>query len=155
MMKSLIVVISLFLGSAAFAANVEVYQFEDPAEEKIYKELISELRCLVCQNQNIADSNAELAQDMRAKTYDLVRQGMSKSEVGEFMSEGYGDFVLYKPPFNAKTAILWVGPFLTFVLAIWLMLRTIRARRAENETASISDEQLNEAASLLTKDKDQ
>jgi len=139
----------------ALAANIEVYKFEDPAQEAIYKELISELRCLVCQNQNIADSNAELAQDMRAKTYDLVRQGMSKAEVGDFMAERYGDFVLYKPPFNAKTAVLWVGPFLIFVVAIWLMLRTIRARRAENETATIAEEQLSEAASLLEKDKDQ
>ncbi len=69
------------------------------------------------------------------------------------MAERYGDFVLYKPPFNATTALLWVGPFLLFFIAIWLMLRTIRARRADNETATLSQEQLKEASQLLDKDK--
>jgi cytochrome c-type biogenesis protein CcmH len=152
-MKSLILALALMLGGSAMAANIEVYKFEDPEQEEIYKDLIGELRCLVCQNQNIADSNAELAQDMRRKTYELVKAGKDKGEVADFMAERYGDFVLYKPPFNATTALLWVGPFLLFFIAIWLMLRTIRARRADNETATLSQEQLNEASQLLDKDK--
>jgi cytochrome c-type biogenesis protein CcmH len=154
-MKSLILALSLVLGCSAFATNVEVYKFDDPAKEKTYKELIGELRCLVCQNQNIADSNSELATDMRRKTYELVNSGMDKREVSEFMAQRYGDFVLYKPPFKASTAILWVGPFILFVAAIWLMLRTIRARRVENEAAMLSENQLNEAAKLLNDDKAQ
>jgi len=152
-MKSFILALALMLGGSAMAANIEVYQFEDPEQEAIYKDLIGELRCLVCQNQNIADSNAELAQDMRRKTYELVKSGKDKGEVAEFMAERYGDFVLYKPPFNATTALLWVGPFLLFFIAIGLMLRTIRARRADNETATLSQEQLKEASQLLDKDK--
>ena len=80
-MKALILTLSLLLTGVSYAANVEVYRFDDPNQEQIYKELTAELRCLVCQNQNIADSNAELAQDMRRKTYELVSSGMSKAEV--------------------------------------------------------------------------
>ena len=152
-MKRFLLALLLVMGSSAMAANIEVYKFEDPEQEAIYKDLIGELRCLVCQNQNIADSNAELAQDMRRKTYELVKEGKDKGEVAEFMAERYGDFVLYKPPFNATTALLWVGPFLLFFIAIGLMLRTIRARRADNETATLSQEQLKEASKLLDKDK--
>lgn len=152
-MKSLLFALALLLGSSAMAANIEVYKFEDPEQEAIYKDLIGELRCLVCQNQNIRDSNAELAQDMRRKTYELVKSGKDKGEVAEFMAERYGDFVLYKPPFNATTALLWVGPFAFFFIAIWLMLRTIRARCADNETATLSQEQLKEASKLLDNDK--
>jgi len=152
-MKILLFALTLLLGSNAMAANIEVYKFEDPEQEAIYKDLIGELRCLVCQNQNIADSNAELAQDMRRKTYELVKSGKDKREVADFMAERYGDFVLYKPPFNATTALLWVGPFAFFFIAVWLMLRTIRARRADNETATLSQEQLKEASKLLDNDK--
>lgn len=151
-MKTWLAALMLLTGSA-LASNIEVYKFDDPQQEAIYKQLTEELRCLVCQNQNIADSNAELAQDMRHKTYKLIKQGMSKSEIADYMAERYGDFVLYKPPFKASTALLWVGPFVIFFVAIWLMLRTIRARRADNEAASLSEEQLREAASLLD-DKD-
>jgi len=154
-MKQLLLAACLLLGSWTHAANVEVYQFDDPEQEQIYKELTGELRCLVCQNQNIADSNAELAQDMRHKTYTLIKQGMSKREIADYMAERYGDFVLYKPPFSGKTLVLWVGPFVIFFLAIWLMLRTIRARRADNETDKLSEAQLKEAAELLDSDKDQ
>jgi len=152
-MKSFILALALMLGGSAMAANIEVYKFEDPEQEEIYKDLIGELRCLVCQNQNIADSNAELAQDMRRKTYELVKAGKDKGEVADFMAERYGDFVLYKPRFNATTALLWVGPFLLFFIAIWLMLRTIRVRRADNETATLSQEQLKEASKLLDNNK--
>lgn len=152
-MKQLIMILVLLLGSSTFASKIEVYQFEDPDKEADYKELVEELRCLVCQNQNIADSNAELAQDMRRKTYDLLQSGKNKGEIADYMAERYGDFVLYKPRFKASTLVLWVGPFVMFLIAIWLMLRTIRARRADNETATLSEEQLTEASKLLDNDK--
>jgi len=152
-MRNLIFFLSLLLGSNVFASKIEVYKFEDPEKEADYKELVEELRCLVCQNQNIADSNAELAQDMRRKTYDLLQSGKNKQEVADYMAERYGDFVLYKPRFKASTAVLWIGPFVMFFIAIWLMLRTIRARRAENETATLSEDQLKEASKLLDNDK--
>lgn len=142
--------ISLLIIGLAHASTVEVYQFDDPAQEKIYKALVEELRCLVCQNQNIADSNAELAQDMRRKTYELIQQGQTKQQIANYMATRYGDFVLYKPPFKAKTAILWIAPFVLMALAVWFLIRTIRARRTQDETSQLSTQQLQEAAELLS-----
>lgn len=140
--------------AAVHAGGIEVYNFDDKAQENVYKELVDELRCLVCQNQNISASNAELAQDMRKKTVQLLKEGKSKGEITEFMSQRYGDFVLYKPPFKASTAVLWIAPFAFFIIAIWLMLRTIRARKQENELSELSDDQVKQAASLLQSNSD-
>lgn len=150
-MKLVVLLFSLLLSISAQAA-IDVYKFDDPKKEKIYLELTDELRCLVCQNQNIAGSNAELAVDMRRKTYEMVSAGQSKQQVADYMADRYGDFVLYKPPFKASTAVLWIGPFIILAVSIWLMLRVIRNRREEHETASVSGEQLAEAARLLNKE---
>ena len=150
-MKLVVLLFSLLLSISTQAA-IDAYKFDDPKKEKIYHELTDELRCLVCQNQNIAGSNAELAVDMRRKTYEMVSAGQSKQQVADYMAERYGDFVLYKPPFKASTAVLWVGPFVILAASIWLMLRVIHNRREDNETTSVSDEQLAEAARLLNKE---
>jgi len=150
-MKLVVLLFSLLLSISAQAA-IDAYKFDDPRKEKIYHELTDELRCLVCQNQNIAGSNAELAVDMRRKTYEMVSAGQSKQQVADYMADRYGDFVLYKPPFKASTAVLWIGPFIILAVSIWLMLRVIRNRREEHETASVSGEQLAEAARLLNKE---
>jgi cytochrome c-type biogenesis protein CcmH len=150
-MKLVVLLFSLLLSISAQAA-IDAYKFDDPKKEKIYHELTDELRCLVCQNQNIAGSNAELAVDMRRKTYEMVIAGQSKQQVADYMADRYGDFVLYKPPFKASTAVLWIGPFIILAVSIWLMLRVIRNRREEHETASVSGEQLAEAARLLNKE---
>jgi len=150
-MKLVALLFSLLLSISAQAA-IDAYKFDDPQKEKIYHELTDELRCLVCQNQNIAGSNAELAVDMRRKTYEMVSAGQSKQQVADYMADRYGDFVLYKPPFKASTAVLWIGPFIILAVSIWLMLRVIRNRREEHETASVSGEQLAEAARLLNKE---
>ena len=97
----------LLAGMPAFAA-VEVHEFDDPVQEARYKKLIAELRCLVCQNQNLADSNAELAQDLRNKTYEMVRAGQSDEDIIGYMVQRYGDFVLYRPPLKATTVLLWL-----------------------------------------------
>ena len=111
--------------------RVEVHQFENPAQEARYKQLIEELRCLVCQNQNLADSNAELAQDMRRITYEMVREGKSNAQVVSYMVERYGDFVLYRPPFQTSTLMLWIGPFLILGAAVLVLVLFIRRRSAE------------------------
>ncbi len=119
----------LLCGSLSLAQATEQYQFSDQAQEHRYLSLIQELRCLVCQNQNIADSNAELAQDMRRKTYELVRQGYTRQQVADFMAARYGNFVLYDPPFNAATALLWLAPLALLILAIVGVLRYIRQHK--------------------------
>jgi cytochrome c-type biogenesis protein CcmH len=143
-----ILILLLGVVVATAQARVEVHTFDSPEQEARYNQLIDELRCLVCQNQNLADSNAELAVDMRRKTYEMVREGRSKKEVADFMVERYGEFVLYRPPFNSNTLLLWIGPFVILIAGVAIMLRTIANRR--RETGAVVDQKsLQAAASLL------
>ena len=111
-------------------AGVEYKKFNDPQKEQAYKVLIDELRCLVCQNQTIADSNADLAKDLRRQVYEMLQQGKSQDEIVAFMTQRYGDFVMYNPPFKAKTMLLWVGPVL-FLLIGLLVVFLISRRKKE------------------------
>jgi len=144
--------LSLLLSAGVWAA-AEVREFDDPAQESRYRELTEELRCTVCQNQNIADSNAELAGDLRDKTYRLVREGKSKDEIKDFMVARYGNFVLYDPPVTAGTLLLWIGPFLFLVFGGWLLLRLLRRRR-DRAGVTVDEAQLRRAAALLRGDED-
>lgn len=137
------------LSGLAYGVNVEIYEFANPTQEKTYQALVTELRCLVCQNQNIADSNAELAQDMRRKTYELVIEGKSQAEIADYMVVRYGDFVRYKPPFKATTAILWIGPFALLGIALWFLLQTIRKQQQPAQQRLPNQQQLQQAAKLL------
>lgn len=129
-------------------AGIEATQFDDPEKEARYKQLIEELRCLVCQNQNLAASNAELAQDMRRKTYQMVQGGASSQDVVDYMVKRYGDFVLYRPPFQLSTMLLWVGPFVILAGGVLILILFIRRRGKQPETP-ISDNDLQRAKTLL------
>lgn len=107
----------------------------NPELEAKVQRVSQELRCLVCQNQTIADSNAELAQDLRREVRSMLAGGSSEDEVRRFMVERYGDFVLYRPPFQATTLALWLGPFLLLIGAMWIAQRIIRARRRTTPAA--------------------
>jgi len=120
----------LGLMTPAYAVEEEV-AFEDPKIEQRYKQLIAELRCLVCQNQNLADSDAELAKDLRRKTVEMIASGASDDDVRTYMSDRYGDFVLYKPPFNLTTAFIWLGPFILLFAVIIGIVVTIRKRQRD------------------------
>src|SRR5687767_769785 len=99
--------------------------------------LASELRCLVCQNQTLADSNAPLAVDLRNQVREQLARGASEREVRDWMVARYGDFVLYRPPFKASTLLLWAGPFLLLLLGLVIALRRIRqGRRAERQLSA-------------------
>ena len=134
-------------------AKVEIVQFDTPEQEERYKDLIAELRCLVCQNQNLADSDAELAVDMRRKAYELVKQDKTKTEIANFMVDRYGEFVLYRPPFNRNTALLWIGPFIILLAGVGLLIRTILRRRAEQDLG-VDEATLKTAANLLDSHRD-
>ena len=129
-------------------AAIEVQTFETAQQEQRYKKLINELRCLVCQNQNLADSNAELAVDLRNQTYSMLKQGASDREIIDFMVSRYGDFVLYNPPFKLTTAILWIGPFIILGIGIVVLLRFVNRQAAETVTEA-SAEDLQRARKLL------
>ena len=101
---------------------IEVRQFEDPAKQARYERLIEELRCLVCQNQSLADSDADLARDLRDEVYGIIQSGKDEQEAIRFLTDRYGDFVLYRPPVKPITWLLWIGPLLILLgggLFLW------------------------------------
>jgi cytochrome c-type biogenesis protein CcmH len=119
----------------------------DAQQQARYQVLINELRCLVCQNQTIADSNAELAADLRKQVHDRIAAGDSDQDIRRFVTDRYGDFVLYKPPLSARTAALWVGPFVLVLLGIAWVLRLLRRSRsvpAQAPTAPVDAQRLRE-----------
>lgn len=127
-MKKLFSLLFILMGNIVIAAPVEVNQFDSPQQEADYRTLIQELRCPQCQNNNIADSNATIATDMRAKTLELLKTGKNKAEVVDYMIERYGNFVTYDPPITPATIVLWVLPLLLIVLGFGLVLRRKKAK---------------------------
>lgn len=121
------------------SARIDVLEFDSPEQEQRYRVLIEELRCTVCQNQNLAGSNADLAADLRQKTYEMVRAGKSNQEVIDYMVDRYGIFVLYKPPFAGVALLLWVVPFLLVALSGWLIIRAVKRRSAAANAATETD----------------
>jgi cytochrome c-type biogenesis protein CcmH len=124
----IIMIFLLLLSPIAYA--VDAYQFNNPEQQAAYQSLVSELRCLVCQNQPIGDSNAELAADLRRQVYEMLQQGKSKADIQQFMTDRYGDFVLYNPPFKATTGLLWLGP--VAFLVVGLLTVFLFTRRKKN-----------------------
>ncbi|HLQ02409.1 MAG TPA: cytochrome c-type biogenesis protein [Burkholderiales bacterium] len=120
----------------------------DPALEHRVMTLAAELRCLVCQNQTIADSNAPLAEDLRNQVRERMRQGASDSEIIDFMVARYGDFVLYRPPVKATTLLLWFGPLLLVVAGLLVLLRRLRRRPAPEPELTTAERE--RARKLLT-----
>ncbi len=121
----------------------------DRVQQKRAVELSEHLRCLVCQNQTIADSNAELAQDLRRQVREQIAQGRSDTEIVAFMVQRYGDFVLYKPPMKASTVLLWFGPGALLLLGAGALAHNLRARRKAAATIALSPEQHARAVALL------
>lgn len=126
---------------------------DDPALDQQVQHIANELRCLVCQNQTIADSHAELAVDLRKQVREQLKQGKSKQEIVDYMVNRYGDFVLYRPPVKAQTLLLWGGPFLLMAGGLFALLRHLRRRRRVVDEA-IAPAQLDEASRLLRGDGD-
>jgi cytochrome c-type biogenesis protein CcmH len=147
--KKLSLLISvLLLGWLVVAqAAIEVYQFDDSAKEQRFKQLSHELRCLVCQNESLADSNAELAQDLRHQIYKMVQKGSSDKEIVDFMVSRYGDFVLYNPPLKASTYLLWFGPFVLVVVGLYAVIRFVR--RTGRETSVLSEDEQQRVEKIL------
>lgn len=115
-------------GLAQVATNTAPLQFADPAEEARFHSLASELRCVKCQNQSLADSNAQIARDLRHEVLQLMRQGKSDAEVKEFLVRRYGEFVLYRPQVASRTWLLWFGPVLLLLAGGVAVARIVRRR---------------------------
>ena len=120
---------ALLLPWSINAQTQELLSFSSTLNETRYQSLIEELRCPKCQNQNLADSNAGIAIDLRNQVYSMIEQGLSDKEIVDYMVARYGEFVLYRPPNNAGTFLLWYGPLILLVIGLLAFLLVIRSNR--------------------------
>ena len=144
----------LLISSVAFAA-IDTYEFKDEASRERFQQLVAELRCPKCQNQNLADSNSPIASDLRREVYKMVETGESDEQIVDFMVARYGEFVLYRPRVTSNTWVLWYGPFALIALGagvVWLLTRK-RKSVQKKEDKSLSDIEKSKLNSLLNKEK--
>lgn len=123
----------LCIVSPLLLAADALLEFENDAQAALYLQLTKDHRCLKCQNQNLADSNAGIAQDLKREIYQRVVQGESGSDISGYLVARYGDFVLYKPPFKATTYALWIGPFVLLFVALWYAMRFSKQSNRERQ----------------------
>ena len=145
----------VFLILMIFANHLSAMQPVEvsPEYEERYHDLLSELRCLVCQNQTIEESDSELAHDLRFEVNKLLNNGASDSEVISFMADRYGDFVLYKPLVKPKTYLLWFGPFIFLILILFLVLVLVRKQTFVSKN-DLSDDEKTKLDSILKDTKE-
>lgn len=128
-MRKLLILPMLLFCSLAIAID-STPPLEDAELRARYEALTGQFRCLVCQNESIADSNADLAADLRREVRELLLAGKTDQQIAEYMTSRYGDFVLYKPPLQANTVLLWTGPLLLLLIALGILLHVLRQRAA-------------------------
>ena len=153
MLRNVLIALAVCAASAAWSKEA-VPVAADPAIEARTMKLAEVLRCLVCQNQTIADSNADLAVDLRKQIREQLQAGKTDEQVKEYMVQRYGDFVLYHPPFKNSTVLLWVGPFVLLVLAFAVLYRTLVAGRREKPNLEPTAEERARAQALLARGGD-
>jgi cytochrome c-type biogenesis protein CcmH len=142
-------VISLLIPSLAAAEEARPLA-DNPQVEARLKHLAVELRCLVCQNQTLADSNAPLAEDLRREVREMITKGMSDREIIDFLVQRYGDFVLYRPPWKATTTLLWLGPFLLLIAGATALVLALRRRQRKLADVTLSEAEHNRVEQLLS-----
>jgi len=145
----LLALMAMLLFACAAAAADAVPTVTDPVTNRRAVHLAEQLRCLVCQNQSIADSNAELAVDLRRQINEQIAQGRNDGEILDFMVQRYGDFVLYQPPFKAATLLLWLGPGLLLAMGVGVLIYNLRRRRAQREEEPLTAAEQKQAERLL------
>lgn len=146
--------ICVAFNQSSFASSIEERQFDSEQQQQRYDKLIKELRCLVCQNQNLADSDASLAKDLRSKTAEMLKANKTDNEILSYMSDRYGEFVLYRPPVNKSTSLLWFGPFVLLALVLIFLIRHTLKRNRKNQSSDINSDKLKQARDLLNNSKD-
>ena len=139
-------VIGLLLIQAPFAESIEASGFETQEQQSRYTQLIENIRCPVCQGQSIGGSNSDLAQDLREKVRDMIQDNQTDSEIYSFMVDRYGDFVVYKPPVNTMTYVLWFTPVLVLIISLLFLFRSTQANK---EKIINEDVDLDRAKKLL------
>lgn len=144
-MIKLIVTFFIFFSifTPAVYSAIDTFEFENVEQEKTFHDLTKVLRCPKCQNQNISDSNAELAKDLRNKTYELVKQGKTEDEVVDYMVARFGNFVRYDPPITPATIFLWIGPALFILFGFLVLFKQAKKKsRKEDELDSAEESRL-------------
>ena len=153
-MKKLIFLL-LFIAPCLYAADAPVH-LKDPTQQDRYYKLIEEIRCLVCQNQSLADSHADLAQDLRDEIVEMIDAGKTNKEILQFLVDRYGDFVLYRPPLQENTWLLWSGPFIFLLVAIMVAIIIVRKQTAaKTDSVELTPEQQQQLSELTDKDSNQ
>ena len=151
--KNMVILTAFLFSSVAFSA-IDALNFSSPQQESDYHQLTQSLRCPQCQNNNIADSNATIAVDMRGKVFELLQEGKSKNDVVDYMVARYGNFVTYDPPITASTLVLWIAPLLLVLLGVvFLLRRKPKTQSAVKSQEVLTDEDNARLAELLNKDK--
>lgn len=154
MMRSLVAVfVGLLISLVAYGA-IDTYEFRDEAERERYRTLTEELRCPKCQNQNIADSNAPIAMDLRKEIFRMLEEGQSNDQIIDYLVARYGDFVRYRPPVTKTTLLLWYGPAALLILGLGVLAFIIvRRRRVDSTPAAqtLTEAERQRLASLLDK----
>ncbi|MAR91122.1 MAG: cytochrome c-type biogenesis protein CcmH [Pseudomonadales bacterium] len=138
----------LVWASSGALATINAYDFDNPEQEQQFRQLITELRCPKCQNQNISDSNAGLAKDIKDRAYRLIQEGRSNDQITQYMVDRYGDFITYRPPLKPSTWFLWFGPFVVTMLAV-LVLLALKLRNRPRPPAPVPAEQQHKVEQLL------
>ncbi len=126
MMKFFIIVLLIILSCNIFASPTDMYTFQNISQQQQFQGLVQQLRCLVCQNENLADSNATLANDLRKQVYTMVTQGKSNQYIISYLTDRYGQFILFKPRVEPITYVLWFAPFLLIAIGFWVLIKKIR-----------------------------
>jgi cytochrome c-type biogenesis protein CcmH len=154
MMRGVLLLVTALLVAAPLHAKQAVPAIDDPVAEKRAVKLEEQLRCLVCQNETIAASQADLAKDLRKEIREQIKAGKSDDQIKQFLVDRYGDFVLYKPPLQGNTLLLWGGPFALLVVGVIVLFVYLRRRRARVVQTALSDAQRSRAEALLGGGKD-
>lgn len=150
--STLLFISTLFISTDANSSPVDTYEFQDEVTKVRFNALVKELRCPKCQNQNLADSNSPIAEDLRREVYDLLHQDKADIEIVDFMVARYGDFVLYRPRFSSLTYILWFGPAILLLVGVVVVVMVIRKKPQKHAEETLSAEQQSKLDNLL-KDK--
>jgi cytochrome c-type biogenesis protein CcmH len=140
--RLLLLLLTLFISLPGIqAATLAEYSFDEPQQAADFRAIIEEMRCLVCQNESLAGSNAELAVDLRNEIYEMMKGGQSKQDIINFMVARYGDFVLYSPPLKPTTYPIWFGPLIVFLVGAVVLFRILKRKSISRETKLSAEEE--------------
>ncbi|MBT3030650.1 MAG: cytochrome c-type biogenesis protein CcmH [Candidatus Thiodiazotropha endolucinida] len=141
-MRLFVLIFTLLLALPAVqAATLADYSFDEPGKAEDFRDIIEEMRCLVCQNESLAGSNAELAIDLRNEIYEMMKSGQEKEDIINFMVARYGDFVLYSPPLKPTTYPIWFGPLIVFLVGGVVLFRILKRKSVARETELSTEEE--------------